>query len=98
MAGVFERTVAGERQRCAVNCPAGRMTIPPTGFIRLSSDRFSERDRLEAPREVFGRAIMNVEFEPAPGVPFNMNMVLRTLPDFGLAAGTRSAMTCVRTK
>jgi AraC-like DNA-binding protein len=74
------------------------MTTPPNGFIRLSSDQFSERERLEATREVFGRAIMNVEFEPAPGVPFNMDMVLRVLPDFGLAAGTRSAMACVRTR
>jgi AraC-like DNA-binding protein len=72
------------------------MTPLPGSYIRLSTDQFAKRDRIEAAREVFGRAIMNVEFEQAPGVPFNMDMVLRALPDFGIAAGTRSAMTCVR--
>jgi AraC-like DNA-binding protein len=74
------------------------MTISASSFVRLSTDQFCERDRIEASREVFGRAIMNIEFEPAPGVAFHMDMVLRALPDFGLAAGTRSAMACVRRK
>jgi AraC-like DNA-binding protein len=74
------------------------MTISASSFVRLSTDQFCERDRIEASREVFGRAIMNIEFEPAPGVAFHMDMVLRALPDFGLAAGTRSAMACVRSK
>lgn len=74
------------------------MTSTPASFVRLSTDRFAERDRIEATRELFGRAIMNIEFEPASGAPFNMDMVLRTLPDFGLAVGTRSAMTCVRSR
>jgi hypothetical protein len=70
----------------------------PTGsFVRLSTDQFAERDRIEAAREIFGRAIMNIDFEPLPGAPFNLNMILRALPDFGLAAGTRSGMNCLRT-
>jgi AraC-like DNA-binding protein len=73
------------------------MNSPLGSYIRLSTEQFAERDRVEATREIFGRAIMNIEFEPAPDSPFNMDMVLRALPDFGLAAGTRSAMTCVRT-
>jgi AraC-like DNA-binding protein len=72
------------------------MAIPHSGYVRLLTDQFAESDRIEATRELFGRAIMNIEFEPAPGIPFNMDMVLRALPDFGLAAGTRSAMACVR--
>lgn len=74
------------------------MNAPTSSFFRLSTDQFAERDRIEATREVFGRAIMNVDFEPVPGVPFNMDMVLRALPDFGIAAGTRSAMACVRSQ
>jgi len=74
------------------------MNGPARSYVRLSTDQFAERDRIEAAREVFGRAIMNVEFEPVPDVSFNMDMVFRALPDFGFAAGTRSAMACVRTK
>jgi AraC-like DNA-binding protein len=74
------------------------MNLAPASFVRLSTDQFAERDRIEAAREAFGRAIMNIELEPVPGVPFKMDMVLRALPDFGLAVGTRSAMTCVRTR
>lgn len=74
------------------------MAIPGASYVRLLTDRFAEADRIEVTRELFGRAIMNIEFEPAPGIPFNMDMVLRALPDFGLAAGTRSAMVCVRTR
>jgi AraC-like DNA-binding protein len=73
------------------------VNAPPGSFIRLSTDQFAERERIEAAREVFGRTIMNVEFEPLPDAPFNLDLVLRALPDFGLAAGTRSAMNCVRT-
>jgi AraC-like DNA-binding protein len=74
------------------------MTPAPASFVRLSTDQFADRDRIEAAREVFGRAIMNIEIEPAPGVPFRMDMAFRALPDFGLTVGTRSAMTCVRTR
>src|ERR1700738_2231410 len=74
------------------------MNAPSRNYIRLSTDQLAERDRMETAREVFGRAIMNIEFEPVPDVPFNMDTVFRTLPDFGLAAGTRSAMACIRTK
>lgn len=72
------------------------MNSPPDSFVRLSTDQLAEPDRIEVAREVFGRTIFKIEFEPLPDAPFQLDMVMRTLPDFGLAAGTRSAMTCIR--
>ena len=40
---------------------------------------------------------MKMEFDLLPDVPFNVDMVFRVLPDFGLASGTCSAMDCLRT-
>src|SRR5258708_24940554 len=41
--------------------------------------------------------MMKMEFDLPPDIPFNIDMVLRALPDFGLASGTCSAMDCLRT-
>jgi len=70
---------------------------PPATFLRLSTNEFPEHDRIEAARELFGRTIINVEFEPEAGANFNMDMVLRELPNCGVASGIRSAMDCVHT-
>jgi len=73
------------------------MNSPPDNFFRLSTDQFAERDRVEAARELIGRSLMKMEFDLRPDIPFNIDMVLRALPDFGLASGTCSAMDCLRT-
>jgi AraC-like DNA-binding protein len=73
------------------------MNSPPGNFFRLSTDQFAERDRIEAARELIGRSLMKMEFDLQPDVPFNIEMVFRVLPDFGLASGTCSAMDCLRT-
>src|ERR1700682_2403437 len=73
------------------------MNSPPANFFRLSTDQFAERDRIEAARELIGRSLMKMEFDLLPDVPFNVEMVFRVLPDFGLASGTCSAMDCLRT-
>ena len=73
------------------------MTMPPTSFVRLSTDQFAERDRIEAAREIIGRSLMKMEFELLPDVPFNVDMVFRALPDFAMASGICSAMDCLRT-
>jgi AraC-like DNA-binding protein len=73
------------------------MNSPPGNFLRLSTDQFAERDRIEAARELIGRSLMKMEFELLPDVPFNVDMVFRALPDFGLASGICSAMDCLRT-
>jgi AraC-like DNA-binding protein len=73
------------------------ITNPTSDAMHFSTDALPERDRAEIMREVFGRAIMRLEFEPLPDVPVSMNKVMRSLPDFGLSVGTSSAMNCLRT-
>lgn len=73
------------------------MPPPPDNFFRLSTDQFAERDRIEAAREIVGRGLMKMQFEPPPDAPFNVDMVFRVLPDFALASGICSAMDCLRT-
>jgi AraC-like DNA-binding protein len=46
---------------------------------------------------LIGRSLMKMEFDLLPDIPFNVDMVFRVLPDFGLASGTCSAMDCLRT-
>jgi AraC-like DNA-binding protein len=71
------------------------MAGPPDNFLRLSTDDFSERERFEAARELFGRAIIKIDFEPLLDVPFRLDMTLRALPDFGLACGRSSPLNCL---
>lgn len=71
------------------------MTGPPDNFLRLSTDDFSERERFDAARELFGRAIIKIDFEPLLDVPFRLDMTLRALPDFGLARGKNSPLKCL---
>jgi AraC-like DNA-binding protein len=73
------------------------MNSPPGNFLKLSTDQFAKRDRIEAARELIGRALMKMEFDLLPDVPFSVEMVFRVLPDFGLASGICSAMDCLRT-
>lgn len=70
--------------------------MPDINFIKLSSDAFSDRDRFEAIREIYGRAIMRLDFEPVPGAPFNMDMTLRALPDLGISSGSCTPVRCLR--
>lgn len=73
------------------------MNSPPVNFFRLSTDQFSEQDRIEAAREIIGRSLMKMQFELRPDVPFKVDMVFRALPNFALASGICSAMDCLRT-
>lgn len=66
-------------------------------FVRLSTNLLAERDRIEITREVFGRMIMKLEFEPMPQAPFAIDKVMRALPDCGVSFGTISATDCRRT-
>jgi AraC-like DNA-binding protein len=75
---------------------ASLMNPPLSNFFRLSSAQFAEQDRIEASREIIGRSLMKMRFELRPDVPFNVDMVFRTLPDVVMATGTCSAMDCLR--
>jgi AraC-like DNA-binding protein len=70
---------------------------PSSGLVKLSTGPVPERDRAEVMREVFGRAIMKLEFEPLPDIPLSMDKIFRSLPGCGISAGTNSAMNCIRT-
>ena len=59
--------------------------------LRISSAAFPDRDRVEAFREIYGRAIMQIEMEPLGGNPLDVDMMLRALPGFGIATGTISS-------
>jgi AraC-like DNA-binding protein len=56
--------------------------------VRFSTDRLPPRDRIPICREVFGRQMMGVDFEPLPGKPFCVDMTLRRLP--ALRVGTQN--------
>jgi AraC-like DNA-binding protein len=75
------------------------MTPAPDAFtaFRFSTEAFPFRDREAAFREIYGRAIMKLEFEPLLNVPLAMDMELRALPDFGMASGTCTPLNCRRT-
>lgn len=58
--------------------------------LRISTNEFTGRDRLEAFRENFGKAILRVEMEPASHEAFHADMMLHALPAFGMATGSIS--------
>lgn len=53
---------------------------------------FPERERFDAWREIFGRAIMRVEIEPMPGRQYFSDITLRRLPDLGMGNGTTTGL------
>jgi AraC-like DNA-binding protein len=59
--------------------------------LRVSSAEFPDRDRVEAFREIFGRAIMKIELEPFVDSPLDVEMTLRAIPGLGIASGRISA-------
>jgi AraC-like DNA-binding protein len=66
-------------------------------ILRISTDDFPERDRLEIAREIYGRIIMKHEVEPIPGGPFYLRGALRRLPGLAMASLACSAVHTNRT-
>jgi len=58
--------------------------------VHISTQEFPERKRLEMWREVYGRAIANVDIEPIGDPPFHANVTFDLLPNVSIAAGSRS--------
>lgn len=75
------------------------MTSAPGNFsaFRFSLDDFPVRDRSEALREIYGRAILRLEFETKPDVPFTMDMQMRAGPELGMSSGLCMPVICRRT-
>jgi len=55
--------------------------------LRFSTTQFPERDRVEAFRETFGRAIMRLDIDPLPGHPFEIDFTVRSFAGFSVASG-----------
>ncbi len=58
--------------------------------LLVSSAQFPGQDRIEAFREVFGKAIMRMEIDPLDGHPLDIEMKMRALPQVGVAFGRLS--------
>lgn len=59
---------------------------------RFRTSDFPQPDRLEAWREIIGRAVMKVEIEPIPDTQFASDITLRLLPDLCMSSGTTTGM------
>lgn len=68
------------------------MAIDDVTTLRVSTEAFPDRDRVEAFREIFGRTILRIEIEPLPDHPLAVDMTLRGLPGLGMASGLLSPM------
>lgn len=55
--------------------------------MHVTSAAFSGRDRVEAFWETYGRQVMQLEIDPHPDHPFELDFIIRGLPGFGLASG-----------
>ena len=57
---------------------------PPPVFS-FSSAKWPERDRLEAVRELYARAIVKFDVDPVPNTPLHLEATFHALPGLGLA-------------
>lgn len=58
--------------------------------LHISTSAFPAKDATEAFREIFAKAILQIEMEPLGGHELEVDMFLRGLPDFGMATGRSS--------
>ena len=66
--------------------------------VRFASEDLPLRDRLPAWRDFYGPRVNGADVQPAPGVPFRTDVVLRALPGFGLTATESSPARYARTR
>jgi AraC-like DNA-binding protein len=66
------------------------MTSDDLLSLHISTSAFPAKDATEAFREIFAKAILQIEMEPLGGQELEVDMVLRGLPDFGMATGWSS--------
>jgi AraC-like DNA-binding protein len=71
-----------------------------SGFatIRFSTDDLPAKDRLQVWREYYGRSVLKVDIEPAPGTEFHSTISTRALPGLQVMTGTMSAARIIRTR
>jgi AraC-like DNA-binding protein len=66
--------------------------------LRLSTDAIAPDDRIDVAREFFGRAILNLDFEPDPDTGLTVDFDMRAAPGLKLVAGTATGVVAQRTK
>ncbi|WP_051310578.1 AraC family transcriptional regulator [Bradyrhizobium sp. Cp5.3] len=66
--------------------------------FRVSSAPYAKSGELDAFREAYGRRILRFDIEPLDGHSLQFDFVLRSLPDFAMASGSRSPMRLRRTR
>jgi AraC-like DNA-binding protein len=64
--------------------------IGPFQHARVSTKDFPENKRLAMWREIYGRAITNVDIEPIGDQPFHADVTFNLLPNVNIVAGSRS--------
>jgi AraC-like DNA-binding protein len=68
---------------------------PPAGDVatfRFSTDDYSERERLTAWREIFGRTVCSLDIEPLAADRFRSDSTIYARPGLGVLAGSCSAV------
>jgi AraC-like DNA-binding protein len=60
--------------------------------FRFSSEDFSQRERLTAWREIFGRTVCSLDIEPLAGDRFRSDATVHARPGLGVLAGSSSAV------
>jgi AraC-like DNA-binding protein len=60
--------------------------------LRITTEAFHENGGIETFREILGREVLGIEIEPLDGDPLDIDLTLRSLPGFAMAAGTLSPM------
>ncbi|HLG80771.1 MAG TPA: helix-turn-helix transcriptional regulator [Bradyrhizobium sp.] len=66
--------------------------------FRVDSAPHAKSRELDAFRDAYGRRILRFEIESLDAHPLQFDFVLRSLPDFAMASGSRSPMRIWRTK
>lgn len=68
------------------------MTDDEMKTLRVATEALHGDGGIDAFREIFGRKILGIEIDPLDGHPLDINLTLRSLPGFAMAAGSLSPM------
>lgn len=66
--------------------------------VRFSTDDLPVQDRVPVWREFFGRQLLQLEIEPAPHVPFHVDMTVRSAPGLHVTSCLQSPVCLTRTR
>src|SRR5256885_17240153 len=70
----------------------------PSDVVHFSTDALPEKNRMAIWREVFGRHLVKLEFEPIPNERFSLTSTVHSLPGLSFATGIRTGFRAARTR